>query len=155
MADTNDLQTKRAASTTTVIDLTADLTNGNVAGGTTILDNSTDKYPYAVATFNNPGTFSAAPTNASVVNLYMVRQDTDGTSDDTSAPTGTDVESAEWVGSFPIYDTDEEQRVTIEIDLKSALKAYFYIENKTGVTITGTASHIYVKITPCTRAPAP
>jgi hypothetical protein len=141
-------------SATTVIDLTADLTNTSVAGGTTLLDNSTDKYPRALAMFNNPGTFSAAPTNLSVVNLYMVRQDVDSTSDDTSAPTGSDVEAAEWVGAFPIYDTDEEQRVTIDIDLRGAQKAYFYIENKTGVTISGSGSHIYVKITPYTIGPA-
>lgn len=150
----NELQVKFASSATTVIDLTSDVTNTNTGGGTALLDNSTDKYPRALATFNNPGTFSAAPTNLSTVNLYMVRQDTDGTNDDTSAPSSADVEAAEWVGAFPIYDTDEEQRVTIDIDLRGALKAFFYIENRTGVTITGNSSHIYVKITPYTFAPA-
>lgn len=140
-------------STTTVINLTADVTNNNTGGGTLILDNSTNKYPRALAMFNNPGTFSAAPTNLAPVNLYMVRQDTDGVNDDTATPATTDVESAEWVGAFPVYDTDEEQRVTIDIDLRGALKAHFYIENKTGVTITGLASNIYVKITPYTFKP--
>ena len=70
-------------SATTCISLTASLTNGNVAGGTTVLDNSTTLYPFAVATFNNPDTFGAAPTDKSTVDLYMVRQDVDGTSDDT------------------------------------------------------------------------
>jgi len=139
--------------TTTCINLTADVTNNNTGGGTLILDNSVNKYPRALAMFNNPGTFSAAPTNLSVVNLFMVRQDTDGTSDDTATPLTTDVESAEWVGAFPIYDTDAAQRVTIDIDLRGALKAHFYVENKTGVTITGAASNIYVKITPYTYAP--
>jgi hypothetical protein len=154
MAATNDLQIKRAAAATTVIDLTADLTNTNIAGGTTILDNSADKYPRAQATFNNPGTFSAAPSAGACVNLWMVRQDTDSTNDDTSAPSGTDPKAAECVGSFPIYATDEEQRVTIDIDLRGALAAKFFIENKTGVTIAGTGSHIYVKIQPYTFAPA-
>lgn len=140
-------------STTTVIDLTADLTNNNVGGGTTALDNTTNNYPWARAVFNNPGTFSAAPTNNSTVNLYMVRQNTDSTSDDTAAPTGTDVESAQFVGAFLIYDTDEEQRVEIVIDLAGVTNALFYIENKTGVTITGSGSHIYVKITPFSYAP--
>lgn len=141
-------------SATTVIDLSSDLTNNSVGGGTTMLDNSSLKYPRALATFNNPSTFSAAPTNLSTVNLYMVRQDTDGTSDDTSAPASTDVEAAEFVGAFPIYDTDEEQRVTIDIDLRGAQKAHFYIENKSGVTITGTAGNITVKITPYSFIPA-
>ena len=139
-----------STTTTTVIDLTADLTNNNVGGGSALLDNSTELYPYAVAVFNNPGTFAAAPTNNSTVNLYAVLQDVDSTSDDTAAPSSTDVESAEFLGAFPIYDTDEEQRKTIIISLHGIRKAYFYIENKTGQTITGSGSHIYVKITPFT-----
>jgi len=150
----NDAIMKWSATTTTVIDLTADLTNNSVAGGTTLLDNSTELMPYARATFNNPGTFGAAPTNNSTVNLYAVLQDTDGTSDDTAAPTGSDVESARFLGAFTIYDTDEEQRCSIDIDLMGIQKAYFYIENKTGQTITGSASHIYVKITPYTLTPS-
>lgn len=150
----NDLIMKWSSTTTTVIDLTADLTNNSVAGGTTLLDNSTELMPYARATFNNPGTFGAAPTNNSTVNLYAVLQDTDGTSDDTAAPTGSDVESARFMGAFTIYDTDEEQRCSIDIDLMGIQKAYFYIENKTGQTITGSASHIYVKITPYTLTPS-
>ena len=150
----NDAIMKWSATTTTVIDLTADLTNNSVAGGTTLLDNSTELMPYARATFNNPGTFGAAPTNNSSVNLYAVLQDTDGTSDDTAAPTGSDVESARFMGAFTIYDTDEEQRCSIDIDLIGIQKAYFYIENKTGQTITGSASHIYVKITPYTLTPS-
>lgn len=146
----NDTMMKFSSTVTTVIDLTADLTNSNIGGGTALLDNSVELYPYAVATFNNPGTFGAAPTNNSSVNLYAVLQDTDGTSDDTAAPAGTDVESARFVGAFPVYDTDEEQRVSITISLDGIKKAYFYIENKTGQTIIGAGSHIYVKITPFT-----
>lgn len=137
-------------SATTCISLTASLTNGNVAGGTTVLDNSTTLYPFAVATFNNPDTFGAAPTNNSTIDLYMVRQDVDGTSDDTAAPTTTDVESAEYVGSFLVYDTDEEQRKTITISLNGVQKAHFYIFNNTGQTITYSSGAITVKVTPFT-----
>lgn len=141
-------------SATTVIDLTADLTNNNVGGGSALLDNSSTLYPLAIAVFNNPGTFGAAPTDKSTVNLYAVLQDVDSTSDDTAAPTGTDLESARFMGAFPIYDTDEEQRVTIVISLEGIQKAYFYIENKTGQTITGSGSHIYVKVTPFSYEPS-
>ena len=151
---TNALKSIDGASITTVIDLTADLTNNNIAGGTTLFDNSTDRMWYAVATFNNPGSFGAAPTNNSTVNLLAVLQDTDGTADDTATPTGTDAESARFMGAFPIYDTDEEQRVSIDIDIRGIKKCYFYIENKTGQTITGTGSHIYVKIEPNTPFPS-
>ena len=137
-------------STTTVIDLTADVSSTNIGGGTTLLDNSTNKYPYAIAVFNNPGTFGGAPTDNSTVSLYAVLQDVDSTSDDTAAPSGTDLESARFMGSFPIYNTDEEQRVTINISLHGILKAYFYILNNSGQTISGSGNHIYVKITPFT-----
>ena len=137
-------------SATTVVNLTADLTNNSVAGGTTELDNSTTLYPYARAVLDTPGTFAAAPTDKSAVNLYAVVSDTDSTSDDTAAPTGSDVESARFVGAFPIYDTDEQQRVSIDISLLGIQKAFFFIENKTGQTITGTGTNIYVKITPYT-----
>lgn len=150
----NELKQVFSATTTTVVDLTADLTNNSVGGGSALLDNSTELYPYAVAVFNNPGSFGAAPTNLSSVNLYAVLQDTDGTSDDSAAPASADVESARFMGAFPVYDTDEEQRVSINISLAGIRKAYFYIENKTGQTITGAASHIYVKITPYSFAPA-
>lgn len=135
-------------SATTVISLTAALSNGNVAGGTTLLDNSTDLYPFARAVLDVPDTFAGAPTNLSTVDLYMVRQDVDGTSDDTSAPTSADVEAAEYVGSFLIYDTDEQQRRTINIDLHGVTKAYFYIFNNTGQALSYTSNPITVKITP-------
>lgn len=150
----NDLIMKFSSSTTTVIDLTSDLTTGNCAGGTTLLDNSSELYPYAIAVFNNPGTFGAAPTNNSSVSLYAVLQDTDSTSDDTATPATTDLESARYMGSFLIYDTDEEQRVSINISLEGIKKAYFYIMNNTGQTISGSGSHIYVKITPYTITPS-
>lgn len=150
-----EAQIKLAASATTVISLTANLANGNAAGGSAMLDNGTDKYPYALATFANLGSFSAAPTEGSVVSLYMVRQDVDGTNDDTSAPSGADVESAQFVGAFRLYDTAEVQRHTIEIDLMGALKANFYVKNESGVTINaGSGTECTVKITPFTLAPA-
>lgn len=137
-------------SATTCISLTSSLVDGNVAGGTTELDNSTNLYPLASATFNNPDTFGAAPTDNSTINLYMVRNDTDGTSDDTSTPSGTDIEAAELVGSFIIYNNDEEQRNTFVFSLLGVKKANFYIKNNTGQTITYSSNAITVKITPFT-----
>lgn len=138
------------ASSTTCISLTTSLSDGNVAGGTTELDNSTNLYPLATAVFNNPDTFGAAPDDRSTIDLYMVRNDTDGTSDDTSAPTGTDVEGAEYVGSFVIYNTDEEQRNSFTFSLLGVEKADFFIKNNTGQTITYSSGAITVKIAPFT-----
>jgi len=143
------------ASATTVISLTAALSDGNVAGGTTILDNSTNKYPLATATLDVPDTFAAAPDDRSTVDLYMVRQNVaGGTDDDTSAPASTDVEAAEYVGSFLIYDTDEAQRNTIVISLAGVSSAYFYIMNNCGQALSYSSNAITVKILPYTFAPA-
>lgn len=142
-------------STTTVISLTADVTNTNVAGGTTVLDNSTNLYPMAVATFYNPdGWDTATPTDKSTIGLYMVRQNTDGTDDDSSAPSGTSLEAAEYVGSFLIYGVDEAQRNTITISLAGVSAAYFYIKNNTGATIDYISTPITVKVTPYSYGPA-
>jgi hypothetical protein len=82
--------------------------------------------------------------------LYLVRTEVDGANDDTSTPTGTDVEAAEWVGSFLIYDTDEAQRNTINIKLMGVKKGNFYIKNNCGQTLSYTSLPITVKIHPYT-----
>jgi len=146
----NETKMAFAASSTTVISLTAALADGDVAGGTTELDNSTDLYLMATATLHVPDTFAAAPNDRSDVKLYMVRTDVDGTDDDTSTPTGTDVEAAEYVGSFIIYDTDEAQRNTIVISLNGVRKAKFYIKNNCGQALSYTAAAITVKVHPYT-----
>lgn len=143
-----------AASSTTAISLTASVTNTNTGGGTTELDNSTDLYPYATATLAVLDTFGGVPTNRSTVDLYMVRTDVDSTNDDTSVPTGTDVEASEYVGSFLIYDTNEAQRNTIVISLEGVRKAKFYIKNNCGQTLTYTSNPITVKIHPYTMKAA-
>jgi len=143
------------ASATTVISLTAALADGDAAGGTTILDNSTNNYPLATATLDVPDTFAAAPDNRSTVDLYMVRQNVaGGTDDDTSAPASTDVEAAEYVGSFLIYDTDEAQRNTIVIPLAGVSSAYFYIHNNCGQALSYSSNAITVKVLPFTYSPA-
>lgn len=146
----NETKMAFAASSTTVVSSAAAISDGNVAGGTAILDNSTDLYPFATATLSVPDTFAAAPTDRSTVDLWMVRQDVDGTNDDTSTPTGTDVEAAELVGSFLVYDTDEAQRNTITISLNGVQKANFYIKNNTGQALSYTSNPITVKVHPFT-----
>jgi len=141
------------ASSTTCISFTAALANGSVDGGDTILDNSTNLYPLGTAELYLPNGFASAPTDRSTVDLYMVRYNVSGgTDDDTSAPTGTDVEAAEYVGSFLIHDTDEAQRVTIVISLAGVNAAHFYIKNNCGVEIS-TGSANTVKIMPFTFGP--
>lgn len=143
-----------SSTTTTVISSAAAINSGSSAGGSTMLDNSTEKYPWAKAVLDIPDTFAGAPTNNSTVDLYMVLQDVDSTSDDTAAPSAGDMESAQLVGSFLIYDTDEAQRKTITISLHGVLKAHFYIYNGCGQQLSYTSNPITVKITPFSYAPA-
>ena len=138
------------ASATTVISLTASVSDGAVAGGTTELNNSANLYPLALAVLDVPDSFGAAPDDRSTVDLYMVRHDVDGASDDTSAPTGSDVEASEYVGSFLIYDTDEAQRNSQVISLLGVKKADFFIKNNCGQTLSYSANPITVKVTPFT-----
>jgi hypothetical protein len=141
-------------SATTVISLTAALTDGNVAGGTTELDNSSTLYPYALAVLDVADTFAAAPTDLSKVRLYAVLNDIDGTDDETSAPATTDVEAAHYKGAFVIHDVDEIQRIAIVISLHGIQKANFYIYNDTGQSLSYTSNPITVKITPFTYTPS-
>ena len=129
------------ASATNVILTDSGIGSGAVVGGQTILDNSSNLYPFAVATLRILGTFASAPTDLSTVDLYMRRHYlVDGTINDSANPTGTDPESLEFVGSFIIYNDDEEQTKSITISLHGVQKAYFFILNNTGVAISGAGS---------------
>jgi len=129
------------ATPTTVINTGNVIANGAIAGGTTILDNSSNLYPFATATLQVLGTFAAAPTDNSTIDLYMRRHaNVNSTVNDSAQPASTDLESAEYVGSFLIYNDDEEQRKTITISLAGVRQAHFFIINNTGQAITGTGS---------------
>lgn len=154
--------------TVTVVSVSANMTNGQVAGVTGMLDNSTEKYDRAVATLDIPAGFGSAPTADTIVELWMTRQDVDSANDDTagSGVSGTpatpsngftSTQGGELVGVFPVAQTSSAQRITREIDFDSMVeKANFFIRNQTGVTMNGSGgSPITVKVTPFTKAPAP
>jgi hypothetical protein len=147
-------------SSTTVISHAATLANnGYTYSGLTgctmnTLDNSSTLYPHAIAVLDIPDTFSAAPTANSVVNLWMIPQDVDGTSDVTPPPDSTAIKQAILVGQFPMVAYDVQQRVQIIIDLEGIKAATFSIENKTGVSMSYTSNPITVKVTPFTKGPA-
>jgi hypothetical protein len=117
----NQAMMQFATAATTCVSLTATLSSTYIAGGQTELNNSTDLYPMATATLNITDTLGAAPTGP--VKLWMVRGDTDSTSDDSAfgyaAKTNTDavtsVAGAEFVGAFRM--ADEAFRSTINISI--------------------------------------
>lgn len=142
-------------SPTTVISHAAALTNGSntyvgLTGCTmTQLDNSTDLYSFARAVLGVPDTFSAAPTAGATVDLYMVLDDIDGTTDETPEPGATDIlYLAKFVGSFILDNQDVATVKPLMISLHGVQKARFFILNSSGVTLSYSTLPITVKITP-------
>lgn len=141
-------------SATTVISETAAIADGDFSTNTTQLDNSTTLYPYAMAVFDAADTFAAAPDDKSTVDLYMVKDDVDGTDNETPSPSGTDSDGAEWVGSFVLMNADVVQRRAINISLQGTQKARFFIQNNSGQAISYSSNPITVKVTPFTYTPS-
>lgn len=141
----------------TVVSVAANMTNGQVAGNTTMLDNSTNKRTRAMATLFVNG-FGSAPTADTVFELWMVRQDVDGTSDDTAGGSVTSspatpsngfqsTQGAQLVGVFPVAQTTSAQRITREIAFDRVEKANYFVRNQTGVTANaGSGTELTVKI---------
>lgn len=148
------------AASTTVISHAAALnsaawTYSGLTGLTmTELDNSTNLYPYAKAVLSVPDTFAAAPSAGTSVNLYMCRNDVDGTSDTTPPPDATALKNAVFVGAFPISAYDVAQTIEINISLDGVKKADFFIQNSCGQALSYTSNPITVKVTPFSYAPA-
>jgi hypothetical protein len=141
----------------TVINTTTDIANNNFSGAPTEFDNTSDAVvphaPFALATLQMPD-WGAAPTTGAIVELFMVRKNVDGTSDDTDAPSGSTVGGAQYIGAFPVALTDTLQRRSIVIDLAGVTAADFYIRNATSQNMNndgGTACTL--KITPFTYKP--
>lgn len=146
-------------SPTTVISHAATLTNtsftySGLTGCTmNTLDNSSALYPYALAVLDVPDTFSAAPTADSVVELWMTRQDVDGTSDVIPASDSGGLKQSELVGVFRMVAFDVATRVAIVISLLGVTKANFMIRNQSGVSLTYSTNAITVKVTPFSLGP--
>ena len=136
----------------TVFNSSTDIASANYSAASTEYDNTSDAaYPYAslaqvMAEFPD---WAAAPTNLSTVDLFMVRSEVDSTDDDTTTPTTTDGEGAEYCGSFVLYDTDELQRKTIIISTLGVKKCYFYLYNASGQNMNNDGgTNLVVKVTP-------
>lgn len=115
---------------------TVDSTNATI----TQFDNSTDLWPMARCTLSIVDTFAAAPTDGSTIDLYMCRDDIDGTLDET-APTTTDQKGSSFVGSFRLYATDENQPKELDVSLAGIKKCRFFFQNKSGQTISFSAGN--------------
>ena len=139
----------------TVINTATDIAAGNFSGSpAATFDNTTDSaVPYALfaeAMLEAPD-WAAAPVAGTVVSLWGVLKDTDGTDDDTDAPSGTASAGARFFGSWVIAAADALQRRTITINLNGVRLVDFYIQNGTAQNMNNDAgTNCVVKITPFT-----
>ena len=141
--------------TQTVINTSTDIAAGNFSGApAATFDNTSDAaVPYALyaeAMLEAPD-WAAAPAVGTVVSLWGVLKDTDGTEDDTDAPSGSSSGGARFFGAWPIAAADALQRRTMPISLHGCRFVDFYIQNGTAQNMNNDAgTNCVVKITPFT-----
>lgn len=136
----------------TVISTATDIAAGNFSGTTTAFTNLTDAaVPYALwaeAMIEMPD-WGAAPAAGTVVSLWGVLLNIDGTDDDTDAPASTSSGGARYFGAWPVAAADALQRRTITISLRGVRECSFYIKNETAQNMNNDGgTSCIVKITP-------
>lgn len=137
----------------TVINTAVDIAAGNFSGAPAATYNNTNDAavpyaPYAQAVLQVPD-WAAAPVAGTVIELWGVLIDVDGTSDDTDAPSGTNPNGARKFGQWVIDDVDALQRRTITIDMLGVEKVDFYIRNGTAQNMNNDAgTNCVVKVKP-------
>jgi hypothetical protein len=152
---TNYPTTQFPGSAQTVINTATDIAAGNFSGAPAATFSNNDgvvpnaPFAYAMAEFPD---WAAAPVAGTSIELWGLLKDTDGTDDDTDAPSGTASGGARYFGSWVIAAADALQRRTITISLEginNSITVDFYIKNGTAQNLNndgGTAC--VVKITP-------
>jgi hypothetical protein len=139
----------------TVINTATDIAAGNFSGApSATFDNTTDASvpyaPYAQAVLSIAD-WAAAPVAGTTVDLFGVLLNTDGTSDDTDAPSGTAVGGARFFGSWTMAAADAASRRTIVISLEGIEQVDFYIRNGTAQNMNNDGgTNCIVKIRPFT-----
>lgn len=139
----------------TVINTATDIAAGNFSGSpAATFNNTTDAaVPYARwanAMIEIPD-WAAAPVAGTTVELWGVLTDTDGTEDDTDAPSGTAANGARYFGAWVMAAQDTSlQRRTIVISLRGVFAGVdFYIKNGTAQNMNNDGgTNAVVKITP-------
>lgn len=138
-------------SPTTVIDTATDIAAGNFSGSPASTFTNTDAYTHANAMIEMPD-WAAAPVAQTMVELWGLLKDTDGTDDDTDAPSGTASGGARFFGAWVIAAADALQRRTIVISLEgigNGIDVDFYIKNGTAQNMNNDGgTNCVVKITP-------
>src|SRR5678816_4848461 len=98
--------------------------------------------------------WAAAPLAGTLIELWGLLKDVDGTDDDTDVPSGTAPGGARYFGSFVIAGADALQRRTVVISLagiNGTITVDFYVRNGTAQNMNNDAgTACVVKITPWT-----
>lgn len=137
----------------TVINTATDIAASNFSGApAATYDNTTDAAvpyaPYALAMAEFPD-WAAAPVAGTVVELWGVLLNTDGTDDDTDPPSGTASGGARYFGAWVIAGADALQRRTIVLDMLGVKQVDFYIKNGTAQNMNNDGgTNCVVKVTP-------
>jgi len=151
-----DYPTKQffSSTVTTVINTGTDIAAGNFSGSPASTFTNTDAYTHALAMAEFPD-WAAAPVAGTVVELWGLLKDVDGTDDDTDAPSGTASGGARYFGNWPLAAADALQRRTTVIELDgigNGITVDFYIKNGSAQNMNNDAgTNCVVKITPFSR----
>ena len=147
-----------AGAAQTVINLATDIAAGNFSGAPAATFSNNDATypdaPFANAMAEFPD-WAAAPVAGTVIELWGLLKDVDGTDDDTDAPSGTASGGARYFGAWPIAAADALQRRTIVISLlgiNNSITVDFYLKNLTAQNMNNDGgTNCVVKITPFTE----
>lgn len=139
----------------TVINLATDIAAGAFSGAPAATFSNNDAavpnatHANAMAEFPD---WAAAPVAGTVVELWGLLKDVDGTDDDTGAPASAASGGARLFGAFVIEAADALQRRTIVISLEginNSITVDFYLMNRTAQNMNNDAgTNCVVKITP-------
>lgn len=155
MAEVPQKQLKGVAQTVinTAVDIAANNFSGAPAATFTNDDATVPNAPLALAMGEFPD-WAAAPVAGTVIELWGVLKDTDGTDDDSDAPSGTASGGARFFGAWVMAAVDALQRRTIVISLEGivgGITVDFYIKNGTAQNMNNDGgTNCVVKITPFT-----
>jgi hypothetical protein len=144
-----------AGAAQTVINLATDIAAGNFSGApAATFSNNDATYPdatHANAMAEFPD-WAAAPVAGTMIELWGLLKDVDGTDDDTDAPATTASGGARFFGGWVIAAVDALQRRTIVISLEginNSITVDFYLKNGTAQNMNNDGgTNCVVKITP-------
>jgi hypothetical protein len=139
----------------TVINTATDIANAAFSGAPAAAfvnnDATVPNAPLALAMLEMPD-WGGAPTALSTIGLWGVFKNTDGTDDDTDAPSGSASNGAKFLGAFVLAASDSFQRRTITISLDGligSMELDCYLQNNSGQNMNNDGgTSCVLKLTP-------